>query len=522
MIFLLLACGDDPAPASTPAPEPLPDRTLLVQPYLQSITPQSVSILWITDEGEESRVEWGLTEALGIESLGEADTDGGTGVVHSVPLVDLPADTSIYYQVHTDGMVDEIHRFRTPPAAGAEAEFLIVSMSDMQRDDNNPDKFTEIIEQGVMPYVSETWGDPADSVGLVLIPGDLVDNGWLYTEWWDEFFGPAAPLLSQVAVFPVLGNHEANSALYFRYFQLPENGTPGYEEHWWWTDYGRVRIFGLDSNGGYADQTQLDWLDERLAETCTDDTIDVVIAQLHHPYHSELWVSGELDFTGEVITRLETFSTDCDRPSVHLFGHTHAYSRGQSRDHRHLWVNVASGGGALDTWGSSEQTDYEEFSVSQDDWGFVTLAIDPEGLTLTRISRGNSTTPRDNEVRDTVRIPLSPQPPDTPVPLSPADGATVTLPVVLTASAFSDDGEHGASHWEVSADCDDFSAPVVSRWLQHENQWQGEDTQADDDLTDETLDDLDAGSYCWRVRYRDRGLSWSAWSSPAALTVLAE
>ncbi|MFT4978854.1 MAG: hypothetical protein ACI8S6_004764, partial [Myxococcota bacterium] len=295
----------------------------------------------------------------------------------------------------------------------------------------------------------------------------------------------------------------------------PENGTPGLEEHWWAADYGRARVFGLDSNGSYASQAQLDWLDEQLDATCTDENIDIAIAQLHHPFLSELWVPGELDFTGEVIARMEAFTEDCGRPSVHLFGHTHGYSRGQSQDHRHLWVNVASAGGAIDRWGGSEQADYDEFTVSQDEWGFVAMEVDPDALTLTRVSHGNTDTPRDNEIRDTIRVPFTPQAPSTPE----TNEATVGDTVTLSASAFEDDGQHGASQWQVSADCDDFAAPLVDRWLQHENQFNGQDTQAGDDLTDIELTELTTGSYCWRVRYRDRGLSWSDWSVPASLMI---
>jgi hypothetical protein len=516
MLLLLLACQGETPPEPDTAVAALPQRTFLIAPYLQSTTASSTAILWMTDEGEESRVEWGLTEGLGLTASGSTDVEGGTGIMHSVSLTGLPPDTDVYYQAHTDGSASDIARFHTPPETGQAAEFLIVAMSDMQRDDSHPEKFSEIVSQGILPYIAaEHGGQPADHVGMVLVPGDLVDSGWKYDDWIDDFFTAAAPLIGQSTLWPVLGNHESNSPLYFRYFQLPDNGTPGFEEHWWAADYGRVRVFGLDSNGGYASDTQLDWLEAELDVACVDEGVDLVIAQLHHPYRSELWVSGELDFTGEVIARLEAFTTDCGRPSVHLFGHTHGYSRGQSRDHRHLWVNVASAGGALDRWGGSEQADYEEFSVSQDEYGFVVLDIDGEGLTLTRVSRGTPESPLDNVVRDALTIPFTPSPPATPAAQQTAVGESV----VLTASAFSGAGEHGASHWEVSADCADFSEPVVSQWVQHENQYGGVDTQAGDDLTDIALTGLASGSYCWRVRYRDRGLSWSDWSDPEPLAV---
>lgn len=154
-------------------------------------------------------------------------------------------------------------------------------------------------------------------------------------------------------------------------FFLPTNGGEGLEEHAWYHDYGNVRIVGLDSNGYFAGEDQLNWLDQILTQTCEQEEIDFVFAQLHPPHKSELWTPGELGFAGEVISRLETFSTDCGKPSIHFFGHTHGYSRGQSRDHKHLWVNVATAGGAIDNWGEFPQFDYEEFTVSQDEWGFV-------------------------------------------------------------------------------------------------------------------------------------------------------
>ena len=147
------------------------------------------------------------------------------------------------------------------------------------------------------------------------------------------------------------GNHEVNSTYYFQYFHLPENGTPGYEEHWWYKDYGNVRFMGLNSNAPYDGEDQLDWLADVLDGTCDLEHIDFVFAELHHPHKSELWTPGERDFTGEVVAALEAFSQSCGKPSIHFFGHTHGYSRGQSQDHKHLWINVASAGGAIDYWG---------------------------------------------------------------------------------------------------------------------------------------------------------------------------
>jgi hypothetical protein len=58
-------------------------------------------------------------------------------------------------------------------------------------------------------------------------------------------------------------------------------------------------------------------------------------------------------------------------------------------------------------------------------------------------------------------------------------------------------------------------------WKQHENWYRDEDLQANDDLTDEAITALSANTtYCWRVRYRDQGLTWSPWSQPVSFSTL--
>jgi hypothetical protein len=444
--------------------------------------------------------------------------------VHDVKLEGLKAATQYHYRAITGSDTSAVFKFKTPALASDEQAFRIVAMSDMQRDGNNPDKFAEIIQDGVISYLEkELGGELSDNLALVLIPGDLVENGTNYAQWQNHFFTPAQDLFSQVPVYPVPGNHENNSIYFFQYFHLPENGSPGFEEHWWFKDYGNVRIVGLDSNGPYRLQEQLDWLDTVLLNTCTADSIDFVFAQLHHPHKSELWLPGEIDYTGEVVSKLENFSTTCGKPSIHFFGHTHGYSRGQSRDHKHLWINVATAGGAIDHWGAFPQFDYDEFTVSQDEWGFVSVEVlagnDPQ-IVVKRISRGNETVFRDNEVRDILSTKRYPSEVLAPSPIFPKNIQVRPNCVVLKAGGFTAENPtvfHAQSHWQVSTDCADFTNLVAERWKSHQNIYFNEDTQAGDDLTDEKIIGLaENSSYCWRVRYRDSELNWSDWSEPTA------
>ena len=524
----------EPDAAETVEPETCtgaeePATAIVVPPFLQRATPHEVTLRWATDTGSESRVEWGETEALGQRSCGRVETSPFqfTDILHHVRLTGLQPATSYTYRVHTGALQSELFTFRTPPDPASEASFRFVSMSDMQRDDRHPDKFSEMVQDGVLAYSAEHFGDHAhEELAFATFAGDLVDNGWQIEEWVNDFFGPVAPLGGQIPLYPALGNHESNTPVYFRYFELPPNEMGVDEEHWYWLDYSNVRLIGMDSNEGYRRPDQLAWLDGVLAESCALETVDFVFAQLHHPHRSELWTPGNTDFTGDVIARLETFATDCGKPTTLLFGHTHGYSRGQSRDHAHLLVNVATAGGAIDRWGEQEQADYEEFSVSTADYGFVVVEVeagDAPHFRLSRVSRGDPENPQNNVVRDVVTVRRFNPGPAAPTPVSPAD-ATLACDAALTlaGSAYHDDDDgdaHYATHWQIGADCD-FAAPAFDLWRQAENWYLGEDLQAGDDLEDETVaTPLPPGAYCWRLRYRDDGLAWSDWSAAAPFTV---
>ena len=510
-------------------------QEFVVLPFLQQATPTSIWIVWETDDGNESRVDYGLTVSLGSTKNGAAIPNVGSSIIHQTKLTELIPGATYYYRVTTGDAVSGIRRFQTPDDPALELPFRFAAYSDSQIDGGNPNKHFEIINDGIISYVGNQYGgDIWNELDFVMIPGDLVSNGNTHSHWTNHFFGQAQNLYRHVPLYPVLGNHEVNSPLYFRYFNLPENGTPGFLEHWYYHDHGNVRIIGMDSNGAFQLQEQLDWLDSVLADACTNSQIDFVFAQLHHPHKSELWTPGETDYTGQVISRLEQFTTSCGKPSIHFFGHTHGYSRGQSRDHNHLWVNVASGGGNIDYWGEFANADYPEFQYTSPDYGFMIVEVEsgnsPE-FVMKRISRGNEVVPLNNELVDMVTIRLDNIPPDQPAGTGcSAHGHNVNPDaVVLEATPFNDpdDNGHLESHFQLATTSDGFDTPLDDVWLRFENWYSppgatgqangyfSVDTIADPDITKAHLGALDSNTqYFWRVRYRDKGMAWSQWSTP--------
>ena len=496
-----------------------------MQPYLQDVTATSAWVLWETTLGEESVVSFGTTMALGERAVGTSLASVGAARIHEVQLVDLMPGTRYFYRAETGGVMSAIAQFTTTPIRSADASFRIVAMSDMQIDRANPDVYRQVVHDGIIDFATTLSPDLDTAIAFVLVPGDLVDDGEVYESWASEFFAPGAALMANVPFYPVLGNHENNSENYYRYFHLPANGSVEHPDQWWTMDYANVRVIGLDSNLFLLVGEQARFFEAAVSEACTDDTIDFVFVSLHHAHRSELWRTGETPLTTKVVERMNRFSIECGKPSVHFYGHTHAYSRGESRDASHLWVNVASAGGNIDYWGEyDDQRDVPEVSISQDEWGFVLVDVTPgaaPSFRVRRYSRGNEMRARDNELRDDISVRRFNEPPTTPSPIMPR-GRVRSECNTLAAGPFSDaDGDlFGAAHWQISERCDDFTELAAESYRGHENQYDGVDTQAGDDLTDEPITGLvDGRFYCWRVRYRDRALAWSAWSTPVAFLV---
>src|SRR5688572_757235 len=63
-------------------------QTILVQPYLQSATPSSMTIKWETNTNTETVIKYGLTQDLGTGSTGTAMTTLGSTILHKVTLND--------------------------------------------------------------------------------------------------------------------------------------------------------------------------------------------------------------------------------------------------------------------------------------------------------------------------------------------------------------------------------------------------------------------------------------------------
>ena len=509
-------------------------------PYLQDATPTSLWVCWETDGNgtnpTESRVNFGTDFTLSQTATGNSVWSSVGTLLHKTQLAGLTPDTTYFFEVLSGNYHSVVSTLHTQPLAGDNEPWRFAAVSDTQRG-NTAGILREVIEDGIIAYTQANYGPVVpEQLAFWLDCGDLVATGYSHSDWQNDFFAGADQLLRQVPLYPVLGNHEANASLYFEYMQLPNNGTPGFEEHWYTVDHQNARLISMDTNSGYTVTEQLVWLDTALQGAAADDDIDFVFVQFHHPHKSELWTPGESGFSTQVVERVEQFSTATGKPSVHLFGHTHGYSRGQRRDHNHTMVNVAAGCGSIDYWYAYPQADYDEFQVTIPDWGFVMVDVeagaDPR-FTLRRVSRGNNYINRNNQVMDELTVRRFNTPPTTPSALSPnpASGFVTGWDVELVASPYGDaDGDALLeSHWQVSALSGDYSAPLIDDWRRVENKYRpanGDAWYSVDNVADPAIEDIFLGESLpgctpvfWRVRYRDASLAWSDWSPEQSFQV---
>jgi hypothetical protein len=451
-----------------------PDRQsplIVVGPFLQSATPTSITVVWETNGEEESRVDYGTTPALGQTAHGSV-VDGSAGsLIHKTIIADLNPGTYYYYRVTTAGTASAVLHFRTPPLSSWESSYRFLAYSDSQNDGANPAKHTEIVNDGMIDFVAENFGpDMSDEIAFVLHAGDLVSSGSVYSQWKTQFFDEAQNLLQYTPLYPVFGNHEQDSMNYFKYFSLPENGTPGFHGHWYHVDYSNARIIALDSNTGYRNQEQLDWLDVVLADACGEPDIDFVFAH-------------NIDYWGEF--------ANADYPEFQR---------------------------SLVEWG---------FVLVE-----IEAGGQPR-LRLRRISRGNEVVPKDNEVVDEVTVRVVNIPPDIPEAVFPTPEQSPVDPdaVALLGSAYADpegDG-HLEAHFQLTTATGDYSEPLIDEWRRFENLYSppgasgifdgyfSVDTEEGSDITRSTPVMLQpASTYHWRVRYRDEGLRWSDWSAESS------
>ncbi|MCM8796668.1 MAG: metallophosphoesterase [Candidatus Omnitrophica bacterium] len=180
--------------------------------------------------------------------------------------------------------------------------------------------------------------------------GDQVNDGNSRQEW-EVFNEITAPLRAVARYYPLLGNHEYNSPLYYENFQLPNN------ERWYSVDENGIRFIILDSNAPlFVGSEQYLWLENTLEQDRRG--INFVILLFHHPLfttsssHSE----DEQGWRPIIMPLLESYQVDAV-----FSGHCHNYER----SYYHGIYFIVSGGGGSPLRDQGRRSPYSQKFVKQ-------------------------------------------------------------------------------------------------------------------------------------------------------------
>lgn len=192
---------------------------------------------------------------------GEADA-----WIYEARLTGLAPGKTYEYRTRTGDSVSRWHTL----SADAGGAFTALIFPDSQSSD-----------YGVWKATADAGRKAAPRADFFINMGDLVDNGQDEHQW-QSWFAAAGPMLSEIPVAPLMGNHEAYSLdwkvcppeRFLAHFAFPENGDETLPEEFYSFDWGDVHFAVLNTQmaelDGFLDgllPKQQAWLREDMART---------------------------------------------------------------------------------------------------------------------------------------------------------------------------------------------------------------------------------------------------------------
>jgi hypothetical protein len=292
-------------------------------PYL--IYPGNVSqmqVLWQLISTATCTIEWG-TDTL--YSLGSAQTNEyGSDHQHTYTIDNLTPATKYYYRVSQN---QEVYTgsFRSAPDNN-ETNIKFLAYGDTR---SNPGTHNQVAAAMVETYIGDE-----DFQSLIIVVGDLVNNGNSESDWDNQFFDPSyaniQEMLSTLPYQSCMGNHEESGVLFMKYFPYPFVAG-----RYWSFDYGPAHFAVVDQYTSYTPgSAQLTWLENDLAST----TKPWKFIYLHEPG----WSAG--GHSNEVPVQLY-IQPLCEQYGIPIVfgGHNHYYARAEVNGVQHI---TTGGGGA--------------------------------------------------------------------------------------------------------------------------------------------------------------------------------
>ena len=294
-------------------------------PYLQRVTPDSATLLFTADTGDDVVVDVLDPDTKETQSV-TARLDGTAALPrgHQLEAQLGGLEPGKLYCYALRGLTDWAG-FTTAPARGANAPVRFVAMGDSGTGGREQLAVMQQMESVPFDFMIHT--------------GDVAYEKGKLSELETLHFGVYSPLLRMFPFFPASGNHDYgtdNAAPFRQSFALPENGGPYGHERWYSFDWGNVHFVALDTElSGNAAQEA--WLDADL----TANDLPWTIVYMHRPPYS----SGA---HGSHHKTRDSFGPILERHGVKLVlnGHEHNYERTKPISGVHY---IVTGGGGRET-----------------------------------------------------------------------------------------------------------------------------------------------------------------------------
>ena len=343
-------------------------------PYVQLATPESIRVVWRTDQAMKPVVRFG-------ESFGKLDREVPAAdiIVRRLPgqtadagvqkgadlfkgspqqsakdevrqfevtLSGLKADTEYFYGIF-DGEkrmtpAEASYHFRTHPVAGTERDVLFWVVGDS----GNGGETQRLVFEGMRTALGER------KLDLYLHVGDMAYGSGTDPEFSRNFYAIYDPTLRNTVCWPSMGNHEGATSKgkdgvgpYYDGYICPTKaeagGVPSGTEAYYSFDYGKVHYICLDSHDLDRKPTgaMAKWLRADLEKT----QADWLIAFWHHPPYTK--GSHDSDREGQLIEMREHIMPIMEAGGVDMVftGHSHIWERSMLMDGAYTTPTTAEG-----------------------------------------------------------------------------------------------------------------------------------------------------------------------------------
>ncbi len=337
---------------------------ILLRPYLQAATPNSVCVVFETDSKAPPFVVYRAENAPADTAFAFTKEDAGSKLketfICKVELQGLKPNTKyFYYAVHGESRSAEAD-FRTLPESGP-IRFAV--FGDFRSSGPNHNKVAAAVLKE-RPMFS-------------VVTGDLCYSG-TYNSWRDDFFQEKeSELIAHVPFFNAVGNHEYQTKLVNVYTQAPKCLS---EDNLYYSfDCGDAHFLIINSEGKLSKKSaQYKFIENDLATTLKKWKIVA--------FHSHAYCAGghgEIKKMKRIATELlEKYGVD-----VVFNGHTHIYQHNLVNGVHH--VVTAGGGAPLYEPGRADyvlkSVKAHHYCIVEIDGGrFVLTARTPEGEEIDR------------------------------------------------------------------------------------------------------------------------------------------